>query len=114
MSWVYKVVDAAVWGQAVAAGVFKGAAIDLQDGYIHLSDESQVETTAKLYFAGQQNLMLVAFDPGIFSESLKWEVSRGGALFPHVYGTLNPASALWAKPLPWNGQAHEFPPGWTS
>jgi uncharacterized protein (DUF952 family) len=114
MSRVYKIIDAAIWGQAVAAGVFKGAAIDLQDGYIHLSDESQVETTAKLYFAGQQNLLLVAFEPGIFGESLKWEASRGGALFPHVYGTLSADSALWAKPLPWNGQVHEFPQGWKS
>jgi uncharacterized protein (DUF952 family) len=114
MSRVYKIIDAAVWAQAVAAGVFKGAAIDLSDGYIHLSDESQVETTALLYFAGQQNLLLVAFDPAIFRESLKWEASRGGALFPHVYGTLNPAQALWAKLLPWNGHSHEFPRDWTS
>jgi uncharacterized protein (DUF952 family) len=114
MSRVYKIIDAAVWGEAVAAGVFKGAAIDLQDGYIHLSDESQVETTARLYFAGQRNLLLVAFDPAIFGESLVWEASRGGALFPHVYATLNPATALWAKSLPWNDQAHEFPEGWNS
>jgi uncharacterized protein (DUF952 family) len=113
MSRVYKIVDAAVWQQAVAAGLFTGAAIDLQDGYIHLSDASQVETTARLYFAGQQNLLLVAFDPGIFGESLKWEASRGGALFPHVYGTLRPAWALWSKPLPWKGERHEFPEGWT-
>jgi uncharacterized protein (DUF952 family) len=114
MSKVYKIIDATAWGQAVAAGVFSGAAIDLQDGYIHLSDASQVETTAKLYFAGQRNLLLLAFDPGIFGESLKWEASRGGALFPHVYGTLNPASTLWAKALPWNGTFHEFPEGWNS
>ncbi len=112
MNRVYKIIDAGIWEQACVAGVFNGAAIDLSDGYIHLSDASQVETTAQLYFAEKQNLLLVAFDPAGFGESLKWEASRGGALFPHVYGTLDTATALWAKLLPWNGERHDFPEGW--
>jgi uncharacterized protein (DUF952 family) len=111
---VYKIVSEALWSQAMAAGVFKGAEIDLKDGYIHLSSESQVEETARLHFAGQENLLLVAFNADVFGESLKWEASRGGALFPHVYGTLDPAAADWAKPLTWNGKAHDFPEGWSS
>ena len=114
MSKIYKIIEEGLWRQAVAAGEFKGAEIDLQDGYIHLSSESQVETTARLHFSGKPNLLLVGFDPVIFGETLKWEASRGGDLFPHVHGTLNPASALWAKALPWNGHSHEFPEGWTS
>jgi uncharacterized protein (DUF952 family) len=114
MRLVYKIIAARIWGQACAAKLFAGAAIDVSDGYIHLSDESQVETTARLYFAGQQNLVLVAFDPTVFGESLKWEASRGGALFPHVYGVFDPVLALWAKPLPWNGQSHDFPEVWKS
>ena len=114
MNLVYKIIDAEIWRGACAAGVFNGAAIDLSDGYIHLSDASQVETTARLYFASQHNLLLVAFDPAEFGESLKWEESRGGALFPHVYGTLDTASALWARPLLWNGERHDFPAGWKS
>ncbi len=114
MNLVYKIIDAGIWDQACDTGVFTGAAIDLSDGYIHLSDTSQVETTARLYFAGQENLLLVAFDAVSFGESLKWEASRGGALFPHVYETLDPDSSLWAKPLPWNGVRHDFPDGWKS
>jgi uncharacterized protein (DUF952 family) len=114
MNWVYKIIDAGIWEQACVAGVFNGVAIDLSDGYIHLSDASQVETTAQLYFAEKQNLLLLAFDPASFGESLKWEASRGGALFPHVYGTLDTATALWSKPLPWNGASHDFPEGWKS
>lgn len=114
MNRVYKIIDQAIWASVLASGVFKGAAIDLKDGYIHLSSASQATETARLHFAGQQNLLLLAFDPATFGESLKWEASRGGALFPHVYGTLNPATALWAKPLPWNGQTHEFPESWNS
>jgi uncharacterized protein (DUF952 family) len=112
MSLIYKIVDAEHWQKAVGAGLFEGAAIDLADGYIHLSDATQAEETARRYFADQHDLLLVAFDPTIFGDTLKWEPSRGGALFPHVYGTINPALAMWAKPLPWNGTSHDFPAGW--
>jgi uncharacterized protein (DUF952 family) len=112
MTLIYKITDAAVWADAASRGRFEGAPIDLADGYIHFSDASQVEETARKYFAGQANLLLVAFEAEVFGSALKWEVSRGGALFPHLYATLDPSLALWAKPLPWTGDAHDFPRGW--
>ena len=97
---VYKIVDASDWTEAKRTGVYRGAAVDLADGFIHLSDKHQVRETAAKHFAGQPGLLLVAFDPTIFGDALRWEVSRGGALFPHLYSSLDPAQSLWAKPLP--------------
>jgi uncharacterized protein (DUF952 family) len=107
---VYKIIDIDAWREAEAAGVFMGAAIDLKDGYIHLSTASQVKETARLHFAGAANLLLVAIDETVIAGNLKWEASRGNQLFPHVYGHIHPADILWAKPLPWNGDTHIFPP----
>jgi uncharacterized protein (DUF952 family) len=109
---IFKIISKAAWAKAVEDGVFLGAAIDLADGYIHFSTAIQAEETAKRHFAGQDNLLLVAFDSAQWGENLKWEPSRGGALFPHLYDSLDPKSALWAKPLPWTGDHHEFPEGW--
>ncbi len=106
----YKIIDAAAWGLAEAAGVFKGAAIDLNDGYIHLSTGAQAKETARLHFAGNANLLLVAIHQDVITHHLKWETSRGGQLFPHVYGVIDPTQILWARPLPWDGAAHIFPP----
>ena len=114
MRIVYKIIDADAWRATEADGVFKGAAIDLKDGYIHLSTASQVKETARLHFAGADHLLLVAIDEKVISENLKWEASRGGQLFPHVFGNLKPDDALWVKPLPWNGSAHEFPAEFTA
>lgn len=112
MTHIYKIVSRQSWQDAEKAGVFKGAAIDITDGYIHLSSELQVEETARRHFAGQDDLLLVAFDANRFGSALKWEASRGGDLFPHLYAALSTADALWAKPLPWNGTSHDFPEGW--
>jgi uncharacterized protein (DUF952 family) len=112
MTLIYKIVESAAWQAAENAGEFLGAAIDLSDGYIHLSSAETVAETAAKYFAGQQGLLLVAYDSAIFGPELRWEPSRGGALFPHVYAKLDPARALWAKPLPWDGVSHQFPAGW--
>lgn len=114
MARIYKIVKADIWAEAVAKARFSGAEIDLADGYIHFSDASQVEETARRHFAGQSDLLLVAFASEVFGESLKWEASRGGALFPHLYDHLNPALCLWAKPLPWTAEGHRFPDGWTA
>lgn len=111
MTLVYKIISAEGWRQARLAGVFTGAAIDLADGFIHLSDASQVEETAKRHFSGQKDLLLVAFEAGSL-KTLKWEPSRGGALFPHVYGTIDPRITLWARPLPFKDGAFHFPEGW--
>jgi uncharacterized protein (DUF952 family) len=111
---IFKIVSKPVWEQAVLDGVFRGAAIDLQDGYIHFSTAAQAVETAKRHFAGQDELLLVAFKTEQFEQHLRWEPSRGGDLFPHLYATLDPKAALWAKPLLWTGSNHEFPEGWST
>jgi uncharacterized protein (DUF952 family) len=114
MTMIFKIVSQTAWREAVSTGVFSGAAIDLADGYIHFSDQTQVMETAQKHFARQDGLLLVAFDAALFGDALKWEASRGGALFPHLYGKLDPNLALWAKPLPWSGSEHKFPADWTT
>jgi uncharacterized protein (DUF952 family) len=109
LSIFFKIIDADAWRRAEHAGVFKGAAIDLKDGYIHLSTAAQARETARLHFAGVTNLLLVAIDEAVLADHLKWEPSRGGQLFPHVYGVIDPTQILWARPLPWDGTAHVFP-----
>ncbi len=113
MQILFKIIDADVWDEAVVAGQFSGAAIDLRDGYIHLSTSAQTKETARLHFAGVSNLLMVAIDETSVAKNLKWEPSRGGQLFPHVYGMIDPAQILWAKPLPWDGGAHAFPAEFT-
>jgi uncharacterized protein (DUF952 family) len=107
---IYKICGAAAWTAAERAGEFTGAPVDLADGYIHFSTADQVAETAAKHFAGQSPLVLVAVDADALGAALKWEPSRGGALFPHLYGTLPLTAVRWAKPLPLgrNGR-HEFP-----
>jgi uncharacterized protein (DUF952 family) len=107
---IYKIITASSWHDAQVAGMFCGAAIDIGDGYIHFSTAGQVKETAAKHFSGQRDLVLLAIDPAALpSSELKWEPSRGGALFPHLYGTLDIEAVRWAKPLPWNGAHHDFP-----
>jgi uncharacterized protein (DUF952 family) len=107
---IYKILSAAEWSAAERSGVFAGAGIDLQDRYIHFSTAAQAEETAAKHFAGQRDLVLVAVDADKLGDAVKWEVSRGGALFPHLYGTLATRDALWAKPLPLGSDGrHVFP-----
>ena len=110
---LYKIEKASDWHVAVAAGIYHGSALDLKDGFIHLSAAAQVYETARLHFAGQTDLILVAMPEAVVTAHLKWEASRGGQLFPHVFGSLNPDDALWVKPLPWNGVGHDFPAEFT-
>jgi uncharacterized protein (DUF952 family) len=110
MPVIYKIVSAALWAQAEASGAFTGAPIDHADGYIHLSTAAQARETAAKHFAGQHGLLLVAVDAKTFGAALKWEVSRGGALFPHLYAPLGLSDCLWVKPLPLGPDgAHVFP-----
>ncbi|MDH6265661.1 uncharacterized protein (DUF952 family) [Rhizobium sp. SG_E_25_P2] len=92
---IYKIVPAETWRQAESAGVFAGAGIDLADGFIHLSTAQQTRRTAELYFTGQTGLALVAIDTEALGPALRYEASRDGALFPHLYGPL-PLSAVRA------------------
>ena len=107
---IYKIVPETLWQEARKDGVFRGAAIDLTDGYIHFSTASQARETAARHFAGINGLLLVAVDPAVFGDALKFEPSRGGALFPHLYAELPLADIAWEKPLPLGPDgAHLFP-----
>lgn len=107
---VFKIVSAAEWRAAERDGMFRGAPVDRSDGFIHLSTAAQVRETAARHFSGQVDLLLVAYDSAGLGPALKWAPSRGGALFPHLYGTLDPRAALWAKPLPLGADGkHVFP-----
>ena len=109
MTFIYKIVAAPEWRAAETAGAFHGAAIDLADGFIHFSSAAQVEETAAKHFAGQSDLLVVTIDAEKLGDALKWEVSRGGALFPHVYGPIATALAHSVDPLPLENGAHRFP-----
>ena len=85
---------------AEAAGAYRGAPVDNQDGFIHFSTAAQLAETAAKHFAGMSNLMLIAVDAAELDGALKWEPSRGGALFPHLYADLPLTAVRWAQPLP--------------
>lgn len=109
-SIIYKIVPATLWQDALNRGEFKGASIDLTDGYIHLSMAEQARETAARHFAGQDGLVLVAVDAEKLGDKLVFEPSRGGDLFPHLYGPLTLDAVLWAKPLPLHADgSHVFP-----
>jgi uncharacterized protein (DUF952 family) len=100
VSLVYKIIGRQAWEEASARGRFDGASVDIRDGYIHLSTGSQVQETARLHFHGQPDLVVVAFEAERFGDALKWELSRGGQLFPHLYGVLDPALGLSVRAIP--------------
>lgn len=85
---VYKILARQDWLAAKAAGTFAGSAVDRRDGYIHFSTAAQLADTARRHFAGQEGLVVLELDAGVLGPALKWEPSRGGAMFPHLYGTL--------------------------
>jgi uncharacterized protein (DUF952 family) len=107
---IYKICENALWREAERAGLFRGAPVDARDGFIHFSTAAQVRETAARHFAGAADLMLIAVEASALGGALRWEVSRGGDLFPHLYGPLPLAAVLWAKPLPLGGdRRHVFP-----
>jgi len=110
MPTIYKICPAALWHEAQRLGVFQGAPVDLADGYIHFSAAEQVRETAAKHFAGQTNLMLLWIESDALGAKLKWEPSRGGALFPHLYDTLDIRHVTRAEPLPLGDDGrHIFP-----
>ncbi|WP_269583358.1 DUF952 domain-containing protein [Roseibium sp. Sym1] len=110
MTLIFKIAPKSLWQEAVERGVFEGAPVDLADGYIHFSTGDQARETAAKHFAGQSDLLLVAFEADRLGDALKWEPSRGGALFPHLYGTFEPGAALWVRELPLSADGvHVFP-----
>ena len=95
----YKIIDAAEWREAVAQGAYTGSDVDLADGYIHLSTAAQLDETARKHYAGRENLMLLTVDLTALEDAIVWEPSRGGALFPHIYGDLPVKAVTEAKPF---------------
>ena len=110
MQILYKILPAAEWRDALARGIFEGSAVDHKDGFIHLSAAHQVRETAARHFTGGEGLVLVSFVEEAL-ENLKWEPSRGGDLFPHVYGPIETRLARDVHPLPLENGVHRFPPG---
>ena len=110
MALVFKIAPEGLWRAAEATGVFTGAPVDQQDGFIHLSTADQVRETADRHFARQEDLFLVAVAEEDLGPALRYEPSRGGALFPHLYGSLPVAVVRWVKPLPLDQAGrHVFP-----
>ena len=107
---IYKIAPRALWAEAEARGRFTGAPVDLADGYIHFSTAAQAHETARRHFAGQSDLVLAAIDTAALGDALKWEPSRGGQLFPHLYANLLMTAVVSVVPLPLgpDGQ-HQFP-----
>lgn len=107
---IYKLVPRPLWAEAEVKGFFDGAPVDVADGYIHLSTGEQVRGTASRHFAGEGDLLLVAVHADRLGEGLKYEPSRGGALFPHLYGALGMDAVAWVEDLPLGRDGHhQFP-----
>ena len=100
MTAIYKICTETEWRAAEAAGRFAGSAADIRDGFIHFSTAAQVAETAARHFAGATDLVLVCVDPDRLGADLRYEPSRGGDLFPHLYAALDPALVLEVQPLP--------------
>jgi uncharacterized protein (DUF952 family) len=110
MTRIYKICPEPLWREAEATGIFNGASIDLQDGYIHFSTAEQVRETAAKHFADQNDLVLVAVEADRLGDALLYEPSRGGNLFPHLYAPLRLDAVRWVKPLPLGSDGrHVFP-----
>jgi uncharacterized protein (DUF952 family) len=107
---IYKIVPTLLWQEARRTGQFIGAPVDLADGFIHFSTRDQVAETAARHFEGQDDLLIVAVDAEALGDTLVYEPSRGGALFPHLYAPLPLGAVLWEKPLPLGPDGlHVFP-----
>ncbi|MDU9003969.1 DUF952 domain-containing protein [Sedimentitalea todarodis] len=106
---IYKIFRAEEWAALQADGETRGAPVDLADGFVHFSTAEQAAETAAKHFSGADDLILLAIDADALGDALKWEVSRGGALFPHLYRVLRLSDMLWAKPLPLVDGTHQFP-----
>jgi uncharacterized protein (DUF952 family) len=107
---IYKIVREGLWREAEGNGRFTGAPVDVADGFIHFSTTAQARETAAKHFAGQAGLLLVAIDGAQLGDALKYEVSRGGALFPHLYGPLDLEAVVRVQPLRLGADGmHEFP-----
>jgi uncharacterized protein (DUF952 family) len=109
MTTIYKICDRDEWESALAQGQFDGSAVDRQDGYIHFSTAQQLRETARRHFARRPDLVLIAVASETLGPDLRWEMSWGGDLYPHLYRPLEVESVRSVASLPWRGTAHDFP-----
>lgn len=107
---IFKICDGGLWAEAVRSGVFKGAPVDREDGYIHFSTADQVVETARRHFRGIEGLVLAAIEKSRLGSALRYEPSRGGDLFPHLYGDLPMSAVRWTVPLPLGPDGHHLFP----
>jgi uncharacterized protein (DUF952 family) len=111
MALIFHMCRQTEWDQAVARGTYLGSSQDQADGFIHFSTAAQIVESARKHRAGQTDLVLLAVDPQVLGDALKWEPSRSGALFPHLYGPLQGSAVLWVRPLPLGDDGlHIMPP----
>ena len=106
---IYKIFHKLEWDALQADGSTDGAPVDLADGFIHFSTATQVEETALKHFADAGDLWLIAVEADTLGTDLRWEPSRGGDLFPHLYRPLRDDDVVWARPLPLIDGLHRFP-----
>lgn len=106
---IYKIFRSPEWDALRHDGSTSGAPVDVADGFVHFSDAGQLRETAAKWFSGVKDLVLVACDTETLGASLRWEPSRGGALFPHLYRPLLLSDVVWSRPLPVDGDGHAFP-----
>ncbi len=111
VSFLYKIMSLQEWEKAQAQGIYAGSDVDQKDGFIHLSTGHQVRATAQKYFSAKADLVLVSIREESLDPSLKWETSRGGDLFPHIYGPLRLDAVRETVPLPLKNGIHQFPAG---
>ena len=111
MTVIYKICPTMLWREAERLEHFHGSEVDLRDGFIHFSSAAQVKETAAKHFGGHRDLVLLHVGAASLGDRLKWEPSRGGALFPHLYGNLDPAVVIKVDALPLGPDGcHTFPP----
>ena len=108
---IFKIFRAPEWAALRANGETLGAPVDLADGFVHFSTAEQVAETAAKHFANEEGLFLLGLEADALGDALKWEPSRGGALFPHLYRALKLEDVAWAQPLPLENGTHQFPAG---
>lgn len=106
---IYKIFRADEWAQLQRDGTTPGAPIDIADGYVHFSTAAQAAETAARHFAGEEGLVLLAVDADRLGRDLRWEPSRGGQDFPHLYRPLRMSDIAWHRALPLEDGAHVFP-----
>ncbi len=111
MTIIYHLADKDCWIEQAEEGAYKGRPEDLGDGFLHFSNAQQIVKSAAVHKAGQPNLVLLAVDDEMLGDELKWEESRGGALFPHIYGEVPMDAVINAHPLSLDDEGlHIFPP----